>query len=61
MNEEDRYVAAVAEHGRCTESGDFKRGNAAYDRMIAALSELRRHADRGESVLVGFSNIQMNG
>jgi hypothetical protein len=48
----ERYVAETAEHGRCTESGDYKRGNAAYDRMIAALAELRGRADRGESVLI---------
>ena len=48
----DHYVADAAEHGRCTESGDYKKGNAAYDRMIAALTELREQPDRGESVLV---------
>jgi Domain of unknown function (DUF2019) len=46
------YIAAAAEHGRCTESGDYKKGNAAFDRMIAALAELRERADRGESVLI---------
>lgn len=56
MNEKDRYVAEAAEHGRCTESGDFRKGNAAFDRMIAALEELRRHADRGESVLIELLN-----
>jgi Domain of unknown function (DUF2019) len=56
MNEKDRYIAAAAEHGRCTESGDFKKGNAAYDRIIAVLKELRRHADRGESVLIELLN-----
>ena len=44
----DRYLAAAAEHGRCTESGDYKRGNVAFDRMIAALAELRKRADRGQ-------------
>lgn len=48
----DRYVAAIAEHGRCAKSGDYKRGNAAFDRMIAALGELRGRADRGEAVLI---------
>ena len=52
----DRYVAAAAEHGRCTESGDYKKGNAAFDRMRAALAELRRSADRGESILMGLLN-----
>jgi hypothetical protein len=49
---EDRYVDEAAEHGRCSESGDYKKGNAAYDRMIAATAELRGRADRGESVLI---------
>jgi uncharacterized protein DUF2019 len=52
MGPKDRYIADAAEHGRCTESGDSKRGNAAFDRMIAALAELRRRPDRGESVLI---------
>jgi hypothetical protein len=52
MDPKDRYVAEATEHGRCTESGDYKRGNAAYDRMIVALGELRSFHDRGESVLI---------
>ena len=54
VDPKDRYVAAAAEHGRCTESGDYKRGNAAFDRMKAALAELRRCADRGESILMAL-------
>ena len=56
MDPKDRYVADAAEHGRCTESGDFKKGNAAFDRMINALAELRRRPDRGESVLIELLN-----
>ena len=56
VDSKDRYVADATEHGRCTETGDYKRGNAAYDRMIAALKELRGQADRGESVLVELLN-----
>jgi hypothetical protein len=52
----DRYVASAAEHGRCTESGDYKKGNAAFDRMKRALAEIRRGADRGESILMGLLN-----
>ena|SRR6267154_1404721 len=52
----ERYVAETAEHGRCTESGDYKRGNAAFDRMNAALAKLRGRADRGESILVELLN-----
>ena len=48
----DRYITAAGEHGHCTETGDYKRGNAAFDRMIAALAELRERVDQGESVLI---------
>lgn len=48
----DRYIAAAVEHGRCTENGDFRKGNAAFDRMKAVLAELRQGVDRGESVLI---------
>jgi Domain of unknown function (DUF2019) len=51
MDPKDRYIVDAAEHGRCTESGDFKRGNVAFDRMEAALGKLRQHSDGGESVL----------
>jgi Domain of unknown function (DUF2019) len=56
VDPKDRYVAAAAEHGRCTASGDYKKGNAAFDRMKAALAGLRRSADRVESVLMGLLN-----
>ena len=56
VDSKDRYIAEAVEHGRCTESGDYKRGNAAFDRMIAALAELREYADRGESVLTELLN-----
>ena len=52
MDPKYRYVAAATEHGLCTENGDFKKGNAAYDRMIAILVELRGRTDRGELVLM---------
>ncbi|CAN5692884.1 hypothetical protein BH11PSE3_BH11PSE3_39320 [soil metagenome] len=54
MKAEEIYIAKAIEHGRCTESGDFTMGNAAFDRMEAALAELRRHDDRGASVLIGL-------
>jgi uncharacterized protein DUF2019 len=52
----DRYIADATEHGRCTESGDYKKGNAAYDRVIAAVAELRGRPDRGELVLIELLN-----
>src|SRR5258707_369723 len=51
VDPKDRFIAEAAEHGRCTESGDYKRGNTAFDRMLTALGELQEYADRGESVL----------
>jgi hypothetical protein len=56
VDPKDRYIAEAAEHGRCTESGDYKRGNAAFDRMNVALAELRGRADRGESILMELLN-----
>jgi len=56
VDPKDRYIAEATEHGRCTESGDYRTGNKAYDRMIAALTELRERADRGESVLIELLN-----
>jgi hypothetical protein len=29
MDPKDRYIAEAAEHGRCTENGDYKKGNMA--------------------------------
>lgn len=55
-NLKDHYIDAASEHGHCTDSGDFRKGNAAYDRMIAALKQLRRQSDRGESVLMELLN-----
>jgi hypothetical protein len=56
MDPKDRYIAAAAEHGRCAESGDYKRGNKAFDRVLAAIAELQRYVDRGESVLTELLN-----
>lgn len=56
VDPKNRYIADATEHGRCTESGDYKRGNAAFDRMLATLAELRGHEDRGESVLIDLLN-----
>jgi hypothetical protein len=56
VDPKDRYIAAAVEHGRCTESGDYKRGNAAFDRMKVTLTELRGRADKGESILMELLN-----
>ncbi|MEA2912456.1 MAG: hypothetical protein QOJ15_4537 [Bradyrhizobium sp.] len=59
IDPKDRFIAEAAEHGRCTESGDYKRGNTAFDRMLAAHAELKAYPDRGESILtelLGYPN-----
>ena len=56
VDPKDRFIAEATEHGRCAESGDYDKGNAAFDRMIAALAALRERADRGESVLIELLN-----
>ena len=52
MDLKERYITEAAEQGRCTESADSERADAAYDQMMASLAELRRLADRGESMLI---------
>jgi hypothetical protein len=47
VDERDRFVSEAAEHGRCTKSEDFRKGNAAFDATTAAAAELRRRDDRG--------------
>jgi hypothetical protein len=47
----EQYVAAAREHGKCTETGNYKSGNKAYDRIIAAIREMRKLPDRGEVIL----------
>ena len=51
MSEKSRYIAAAADYGRFSISGDHIRGNSAYREMKAALAELRKSADRGETIL----------
>ena len=52
MDAADDYVSAATEYGRCTETGDFRTGNAAFARLTAALAQLRLRPDRGEEPLV---------
>jgi hypothetical protein len=56
VDAKDRYIAEAADHGRGLESGDSERANTAIERMMAALLELRGHADRGESILIELLN-----
>ena len=48
----ERYVAAAAKHGACTETGNYKVGNAAYDRMAKVQQELKSVPDRGLAVVM---------
>jgi hypothetical protein len=47
-----RYIAAASQHGACSETGDYKVGNAAYDRMTKAQQDLKKLPDRGVAVLM---------
>jgi len=48
----ERYAAAAIEHGACSETGNYKVGNAAYDRMTKARHDLKKLPDRGLAVLM---------
>ena len=48
----ERYIAAAIHHGTCSETGNYKVGNAAYDRMMKARHDLKKLPDRGLAVLM---------
>jgi hypothetical protein len=48
----ENFISAAADHGRFTESGDFKKCNKAYDRIIEAIHKFKESPDCGEGVLV---------
>ena len=50
------YAAAAGQHGECTERGDYRTGNKAYERIIRALNSLRALPDRGEEILLSLLN-----
>lgn len=41
----ERYREAARRHGAATESGDYEAANAAYDRLIESLGELKKIPD----------------
>jgi hypothetical protein len=45
------FRAAAIAHCNSTATGDHKRANAEFDRMIVALKNLRQASDRGRSIL----------
>lgn len=49
---EDEYVAAAILHRELLEMGDRKGSNTAHDRLIEAIRQIRRTADRGHSFLL---------
>ena len=51
-NDREDFIANAIEHGSCTETGDFKKGNAAFDRLEDAVARLRQRDDKGESVFM---------
>ena len=52
----ESYLNAAVDHGGATQSGDAKACNLAYDRIIAALTILRKLPDRGEAALSELVN-----
>ena len=48
----ERYIAAASQHGACSETGNYRVGNAAYDRMMKARHDLKKLPDRGIAVLM---------
>lgn len=51
-NPEGEYVEAAIMHLRQLEDGDSKGSNAAHDRLIRAIREIRKQNDRGRSFLL---------
>lgn len=47
----ERYIAAAGQHGACSETGNYKVGNAAYDRLMKLRHDLKKLPDRGVAVL----------
>ncbi len=47
----EQYMKTAVEHGVATAAGDWRRANAAHDRLLAALQVLRSSPDRGQSAL----------
>ncbi|MER9235090.1 hypothetical protein NKI56_23860 [Mesorhizobium sp. M0622] len=51
---EEEYVEAAILHRQLLEMGDVKGSNAAHDRLIRAIREIRNRTDRGRSFLLGI-------
>jgi hypothetical protein len=47
-------VRSAAEHGAATDRGDHEGANAAHDRLMRALTQLRGAPDRGRFALTGL-------
>jgi hypothetical protein len=50
-NLKTEFVEAAVDHGRFTESGDSKRANKAHDKVIKALSKMKKLPDHGKGLL----------
>ena len=48
----EKYVTNALIHGEASQEGDFKRGNAAYHGIVAALKELRAAGEDGRQALL---------
>jgi hypothetical protein len=48
------YVAAAANHGRATESGDHKRANSSARKIAAAYDQIQKYGSEGRTAVSGL-------
>jgi|MedtruStandDraft_1076414.scaffolds.fasta_scaffold69656_1 hypothetical protein len=51
---QDRFIEAAKEHGQGIVEGEPQKTNRAYDRVVAAIRDLRKSPDKGEEFLMGL-------
>jgi len=57
----DAYAQAASVHGRATETGDYKTGNRAADRVAAIYAELRARGPDAQRSLLGLLKHEVPG
>jgi hypothetical protein len=50
----EKYIADAMLHGECSHNGNWRLGNKAMDRLMAAIPKFRAMPDRGESALTAL-------
>jgi hypothetical protein len=46
------FRVQAAKHGECTLNGRYQKGNVHFDKMIAAVKQIRLHGDEGTAALI---------